>query len=126
MASSPHFAIAAPWPEVALVELAPALVGAPWALVEFWAPDCLFSRLLLPTRNTLAARYSGCVPLLRCTVQGGEPQCTDWGVSALPAVVLFRHGRPARRWIGVVDVTLMTRVLDVVLREPVRSTGASA
>jgi len=71
--------------------------------------------LLAPTRAVLEQRYGSRLLMRRCVVQGAEPRCAELGVSALPALLLFRRGRCVRRWIGEMHFSLVTSVIDATL-----------
>lgn len=114
-----------PWSEIEPGSLRPALKEASMVLVEFWAPDCLFSRLLLPTRAALQKRFGHLILLRRCMVRGSEQVCADAGVSALPALVLFLDGRKVRRWIGDAHLSLITPVIEAKLSAAPCAGGAT-
>lgn len=88
------------WGPVGLAELPILLQQHRLVLVEFWAPDCLFSRLWQPVRQVGAQRLAGRVPMVRCAVSGAEPALVGWRLWALPAMVMFKDGKPRVRWIG--------------------------
>lgn len=100
------------WDGIALAQLGDLVHAHPLLLVEFWAPDCLFSRLVWPVRRLCAARLADRMPLLRCAVQGAEPALVAWRIWALPAVVLFEHGKARRRWIGATDARVLLHGLE--------------
>ena len=100
---------AAPWAAVAVQHLPATLAAWPWALVEFWARDCLFSRLLKPTRVALAQRAAPGLVLLRCEIQVDDPGPAAWGADAIPVLVLFNHGQRRCRWVGDMHWSLVLR-----------------
>jgi len=109
--------VAAPsvWPGCDVAQLGSLLSG--WTLVEFWAPDNLFCRLMAPVRVRVAAQQTG-VRLLCCTVSGAA-ECAAYGVTALPALVLFRGPLRVRRWIGALDAALLLHELRAAMADAV-------
>jgi len=87
--------------------LAPALAKQRWALVEFWADWCLFSRLLLPKSRWLAARYGERLLVARCRLDARDAAAAQFGIRYMPAVMLFAAGKPRLRWYGDTPVRLL-------------------
>jgi thioredoxin-like negative regulator of GroEL len=88
-----------------------------WTLVEFWAPDCLFSRLLAPVRTQLRSHFGDRLRLLCCTLKGVETNAAAFGADALPALVLFHGPTRVRRWLGATDVTLLQHQIGQTLTD---------
>jgi hypothetical protein len=86
-----------------------------WSLVEFWAPDCLFSRLLLPVRVQLHASHGARLRLLCCVLDSVTTGAASYGATALPALVLFDGTRRERRWLGAIDPTLLQYHVNVAM-----------
>ena len=76
------------------------VVGRAAAIVEFWAPWCPFSRLVRPKLARLAARYGNRLMVARVDVERHPAIVQAVGVEYIPALVLFRGGRPVRRLYG--------------------------
>jgi len=88
------------------------LAESRFALVEFWAEWCLFSRLLYPKSRRLAGRYGERLLVARCHLDGGEAVIDRIGVRYLPAVMLFRGQKPLRRWYGDTPERLFVRAIE--------------
>lgn len=95
--------------------LEPALAESRLAIVEFWADGCLFSRLLQPKSRRLAARYGDRLLVARCRLDGSEAIVERVGVRYLPAVVLFRAGKPLRKWYGDTPESMLVRAVESLL-----------
>lgn len=104
------------WQELDAAHLNKRIQESGLVLVEFWAPDCIFSRLVMPVRDKVEKRYSNHIDMLRCQISWEDGHLdTAWGISALPAVVLFSKGKRKARWISVTDPTLITEQIDAVI-----------
>jgi thioredoxin 1 len=73
--------------------------GVP-AIVEFWAEWCPYSRLVRPKLERLAARYGDRLLLARVDAERHPGIVKAVGLEYLPALILFRGGRPVRRLYG--------------------------
>jgi len=113
------------WEEIGLDDLSVAVHATSLALVELSALASLFNRLLKPKRAVLADRFAGSVPLFRCSVSGAEPECAAWRITGLPGFVLFRQGRPARRWLGEVHASLLIRGIEAALEDTASVRGVA-
>lgn len=95
-------------------DLEAALTNTRWAMVEFWADWCLFSRLLKPKMEWLAQRYPGRLTVIRCRVDGAEPVLARWRIRYLPALLLVHTGRPVHCWYGDTPVNEFCRAIQAV------------
>jgi thioredoxin-like negative regulator of GroEL len=104
--------------------LAEQLAGAGWTLVEFWAPDNLFCRLMAPLRVGLAASHAHRLRLICCTLDNCDGAGAAFGAVAIPALILYRNGRRVRRWLGATDLSLLRYSINMLtvarLADPVR------
>jgi thioredoxin 1 len=70
-------------------------------LVDFygtWCPPC---RELAPKIDELAAEYSGRAKVVKVNVDDADQSAARYAVSAVPTLILFEHGQPVRRWVGL-------------------------
>ena len=104
------------WPLCPAELLAETLTAEPGpALVEFWAADVLFGRLLAPLRISVPESHGTRLRLLCCKMTGDIGAAARFGAAGLPALVLFKGGRRVRHWLGATDLHLLHHDLDVVL-----------
>lgn len=104
------------WRDVDFGTLKDTLKSTHWVMVEFWAPDCVFSRLFAPVREHLAQRYNGRMDLVRCCIHLGNDELDQrWGIWALPAMLLLHDGRPTRRWIGAAHSCAVLQGVETAL-----------
>jgi thioredoxin 1 len=108
------------WPICTIGGLRELLAQGGLTLVEFWAPDCLFSRLLAPARAQFPSSLGHRLRLLCCTLDGVETNATAFGADALPALVLFNGPQRVRRWLGSVDVSLLQHQIETALADSPR------
>lgn len=73
--------------------------GGP-ALVEFRAGWCPYSLLIRPKLEGLAERYGDRLRIARADVERTPEAVREVGLEYVPALVLFRGGRPVRRLYG--------------------------
>ncbi len=85
--------------------------------MEFWAPDCIFSRLLLPVRVRMKP-HAPQLRLLCCNVGSVAVGAAEFGAEALPALILFNGAKRVRTWLGAVDATLIEHTLRRALSDP--------
>lgn len=86
-------------------------------LVEFWAARCGPCRRLAPELAAVATRLGGRARVFTLNVDEELPAAVRWGVSAIPATLLFVNGQEKGRIIGVVDQTELVNLLRPQLAE---------
>ena len=62
-------------------------------LVEFWKPGCGHCRALTHQLELLLAEAAGQVEILKMNVEENYQIAAELGVTALPALALYREGR---------------------------------
>ena len=70
-------------------------------LVDFWAPWCGPCRLVGPTIGKLAEQYDGTVKIGKLNVDEYPQSAGDFGISSIPAVLLFKDGKVVDTLVGV-------------------------
>ena len=70
-------------------------------LVDFWAPWCAPCNALTPTINALADSLGERVTVAKVNVDDAPQLAGQYGVSAIPTVILFRDGAAIRQWSGI-------------------------
>ncbi len=70
-------------------------------LVDFWAPWCGPCRLVGPTIEELAEQYDGTIKVGKLNIDENQQSPSDFGISSIPAVLLFKDGKVVETLVGV-------------------------
>lgn len=70
-------------------------------LVDFWAAWCGPCRAIGPTIEELANEYEGTVKVGKLDIDDNPQAPSDFGVSSIPAVLLFQDGQVVETFVGV-------------------------
>jgi thioredoxin 1 len=73
------------------------LQAAEPVLVDFWAAWCAPCRAMNPTIEALARDFKVC----KVNVDTNQELAAHYGVSSIPALLIFKGGRIAARHVGV-------------------------
>lgn len=76
-------------------------------LVDFWAPWCGPGRLMNPVLVSLAAEFKVC----KVNIDSNPALAEKYGVNAVPTLIVFRSGQPARRFEGVTTESALRAAL---------------
>lgn len=81
-------------------------------LVDFWARWCGPCRALAPALDQLAAEVAGRARIVKVDVDENPDLARQYDVSSIPCLVIFRHGREARRLVGLTPKARIAEALD--------------
>jgi thioredoxin 1 len=70
-------------------------------LVDFWAAWCGPCRAVGPTIEELAGQYEGTVKVGKLNVDENPQAPSDFRISSIPAVLLFKDGKVVETLVGV-------------------------
>jgi thioredoxin 1 len=75
--------------------------GAVPVLVDFWAEGCGPCRMLSPVLDELAAEQSGRAVIAKVNIGESPELAVRFGITAVPTLIVFKHGQPVRTLRGV-------------------------
>ncbi len=70
-------------------------------LVDFWAAWCGPCRVVGPTIEELARKYDGTVKVGKLNIDENQQAPSDFGISSIPSVLLFKDGKVVETLVGV-------------------------
>lgn len=71
------------------------------ALVDFWAPWCMPCKVFAPVLEELSDELDGRVAFGKLNIDDFADVATEYGITSIPTVILFKNGRPAAQMVGV-------------------------
>ena len=81
-------------------------------LVDFWATWCGPCMMLGPIVAEVAAEYAGRVKVGKVNVDNAPELAARYGITSIPALLLFRKGEVARTSVGFVKKADVVALLD--------------
>ncbi len=70
-------------------------------LVDFWAEWCQPCKMLGPTIDALADEFAGKVKVGKMDTDSNRNTAVQFGISAIPTVILFKGGQVAKKFVGL-------------------------
>jgi thioredoxin 1 len=70
-------------------------------LVDFWAEWCQPCKMLGPTIDALADEFAGKVKVGKMDTDSNRNTAVQFGISAIPTVILFKGGQPVKKFVGL-------------------------
>lgn len=85
-------------------------------VVDFWAEWCGPCRRVAPVVEDLAQEFSGRVTFAKCDTDQNQRLAMQFGISAIPCLILFSGGKMADRIIGALPrETIRNKVIQTFL-----------
>ncbi len=84
-------------------------------LVDFLADWCQPCHALAPTIDQLAETYDGRIKVAKVDIDAARELATTYGITSIPAIVLFKDGRATRQLVGVRPYQEYATALDDLL-----------
>ncbi len=70
-------------------------------LVDFWAEWCGPCKMIAPILDELADEYAGRVSIGKVNIDEHQSLATEFGVRAIPTLLLFQNGQVAEQIVGL-------------------------
>jgi thioredoxin 1 len=80
-----------------------AISGATPVLVDFWAPWCGPCKAIAPILDELAGEMHGKLQIAKVNVDDNGDLAAQFGVRAIPTMLLFKSGAVAEQFVGMMD-----------------------
>ena len=81
-------------------------------LVDFWAAWCAPCRMLAPTVEAVAEKYSGNARVMKLNVDDNPSVSQRYGIKGIPTLILFKNGREEERVVGATSEGAISRMID--------------
>lgn len=92
--------------------LAQALRNHPALVIDFWAEWCGPCRRVAPIVEELAQEFAEKITFAKCDTDKNQRLAMQFGISAIPCMILFSQGNMADRIIGALPKeTIRSRIL---------------
>jgi thioredoxin len=84
-------------------------------LVDFWAPWCGPCKMIAPTIEAVASDYQGKARVGKLNTDDNPKIATEYNISAIPALLVFKGGKVVDRFVGVVNKDKLATSLNAQL-----------
>ncbi|GAC1446766.1 MAG: thioredoxin [Pyrinomonadaceae bacterium] len=81
-------------------------------LVDFWAAWCAPCRMLAPTVDAVAEKYSSTAKVVKLNVDDNPGVSQRYGIKGIPTLILFKGGKEEERVVGATSKDVISRMLD--------------
>lgn len=81
-------------------------------LVDFWAEWCAPCRMLAPTVEAVADKYSGQAKVYKLNVDDNPMTAQRYGIKGIPTLIVFKDGKEQERIVGATSQQTIARMLE--------------
>jgi thioredoxin 1 len=84
-------------------------------MVDFWAPWCGPCKAIGPVVDELAKVYSDKIKVVKCNVDDNPSTPGQYGIKAIPTIMLFNSGNVAEQITGMVAKSTLEEAIEKIL-----------
>ena len=81
-------------------------------LVDFWAAWCAPCRMLAPTVDAVAEKYSANARVVKLNVDDNPGISQRYGIKGIPTLILFKGGKEEERVVGATSKEAISKMID--------------
>jgi len=85
-------------------------------LVDFWAQWCPPCHMIAPVLEDIARERAGSLAIFKLNADENPGIAQQYGVLALPTLIVFRDGQPLRSLVGARPKSKLLAEIDAALR----------
>ena len=84
-------------------------------LVDFYADWCGPCKMIEPVVRELSLKVEGKAKVAKLDIESAQKSTTNYGVTSIPTMILFKDGSEVNRIVGVKDLDALLEIIDQAL-----------
>lgn len=84
-------------------------------LVDFYADWCGPCKMMSPVVEKMAEEFEGRIKVGKCNVDDNMQLARQYRISSIPALIVFKNGKPAETFVGAMSASELKGKLERVL-----------